>query len=127
MLILTHIRGEISKNDGKTTKKMEKIGKIGFTLAIIQNKAGEFLHIDNMSGKNRINFKCKTVKHHQKHAKPYQYPPPTPHDDHHDEHSPPLTYLSQGKSTPILQTFGELRPLNTLFFGGVEFYAFFFG
>ena len=38
---------------------MEKIGKIGLTLATIQKKAGEFLHIANMSSKNRVNFKCK--------------------------------------------------------------------
>lgn len=48
-LILTHIRVKTSKNSLKTTKKIEKIGKIGFILATIQNKAGEFLHIANIS------------------------------------------------------------------------------
>ena len=32
---------------------MRKIGKIWLTLATIQKKAGEFLHIANMSSKNR--------------------------------------------------------------------------
>lgn len=38
---------------------MGKIGKIGLTLATIQKKAGEFLHIANIPSKNRVNFKCK--------------------------------------------------------------------
>ena len=59
LLILTHIRAKTSKNRAKTTKKIGKIGKIGLTLATIQKKAGEFLHIANMSGKNRVNFNCK--------------------------------------------------------------------
>ena len=58
-LILTHIKVKTSKNKVKTTKKMGKIGKIWLTLATIQKKAGEFLHIANMSSKNRVNFKCK--------------------------------------------------------------------
>lgn len=59
LLILTHIRAKTSKNKVKTTKKMEKIGKIGLTLATIQKRAGEFLHIANIPSKNRVNFKCK--------------------------------------------------------------------
>lgn len=45
LLILTHIRVKTSKNRVKTTKKIRKIGKIRLTLATIQKKAGEFLHI----------------------------------------------------------------------------------
>ena len=48
LLILTHIKIKTSKNRVKTTKKMEKIGKIGLTLETIQKKAGEFLHIANI-------------------------------------------------------------------------------
>ena len=59
LLILTHTRVKTSKNRVKTTKKIGKIGKIRLTLATIQKKAGEFLHIANMSSKNRVNFKCK--------------------------------------------------------------------
>ena len=38
---------------------MEKIEKIRLTLATIQKRAGEFLHIANIPSKNRVNFKCK--------------------------------------------------------------------
>lgn len=48
LLILTHIKRKTSKNRLKTTKKMEKIGKIGLTLETIQKKAREFLHIANI-------------------------------------------------------------------------------
>ena len=92
---------------------MEKIGKIGLTLETIQKKAGEFLHIANIPLKNRINFKCKTVKPHQKHATPHEYPPPTPHDDHYGEHSPQPTYLFSDKSTLTPQTFEKQLFLNT--------------
>lgn len=125
LLILTHIRAKTSKNKVKTTKKTGKIGKIRLTLATIQKKAGEFLHIAKIPSKNRINFKCKTLNPHQKHAKPHEYPPPTPHDDHYGEHSPQLTYLFSGKSTLTPQTFERQLFLNTSYPWGGGFYAFF--